>query len=158
MFIYPRIFRLPIKQLFSHSWPVVVYNFGQDRHTSQVGIKKMFQNTTAGNIAVLWTALSMLLEHYLKKHTLCIQMWNNQCGCKDLFFEIMVLVWCACKKCKIACSLQDYKKNALIDGWITNWYESASILTNAFVCHVFSTDELRQVVDHAVGQVMHKQL
>ena len=54
--------------------------------------------------------------------------------------------------------MQDYKKNALIDGWITNWYESASILTNAFVCHVFSTDELRQVVDHAVGQVMHKQL
>ena len=37
MCIYPRIFSLPIKQLvFTHSWPVVVYTFGQVQRTSQV--------------------------------------------------------------------------------------------------------------------------
>ena len=40
--------------LFSHSWPVVVYNFGQVQRTSQDERKtKCFKKTTVGNIAVL---------------------------------------------------------------------------------------------------------
>ena len=44
--------------LFSHSWPVVEYNFGQVQRTSQVERKnKMFKKTTTGDIAVFWTVL-----------------------------------------------------------------------------------------------------
>jgi len=46
--------------LFSHSWPVVVYNFGQVQRTSRVERKtKYSKKTMAGDIAVLWTALFM---------------------------------------------------------------------------------------------------
>ena len=49
--------------LFSHSLPVVEYNFGQVQHTSQVERKtKCSKKTTAGDLAVLWAAL-----FYLKK-------------------------------------------------------------------------------------------
>jgi len=44
--------------LFSHSGPVVVYNFGRVQRTSQVERKKnVLKKTTAGDIAVLLTAL-----------------------------------------------------------------------------------------------------
>ena len=44
--------------LFSHSWPVVGYTFGQVQRTSKVERKtKCSKKTTAGDIAVLWTAL-----------------------------------------------------------------------------------------------------
>ena len=47
--------------LFSHSWPVVVYNFGQLQRTSQVERKTKCSNkTTVGDIAVLWTALFII--------------------------------------------------------------------------------------------------
>ena len=48
--------------LFSHSWPVVVYNFGQVQCTSKVERKtKCSKKTTAGIIAVLWTALLIII-------------------------------------------------------------------------------------------------
>jgi len=44
--------------LFSHSWPVVVYNFGQVQGTSQDKRKtKCSKKTTARDTAVLWTSL-----------------------------------------------------------------------------------------------------
>ena len=43
--------------LFSHSWPVVVYNFGQVERKTKCSIKK----TTAGDIAVLKNDLFILL-------------------------------------------------------------------------------------------------
>ena len=44
--------------LFSHSWPVVVYNFGQVQHTSQVERNtKCSKKNNVGDIAFLWTAL-----------------------------------------------------------------------------------------------------
>ena len=47
--------------LFSHSWPVVVYDFGQVQRTSQVERKtKCSKKTMAGDIAILWTALLSL--------------------------------------------------------------------------------------------------
>jgi len=48
-----------IKQLvFSHSWPVVVYNFDQVQLTRQVREKQnVYTKTTSEDIVVLWTAL-----------------------------------------------------------------------------------------------------
>ena len=43
--------------LFSHSWPVVVYDFGQVQRTSQVERKTKCSKKTMRDIAVLWTAL-----------------------------------------------------------------------------------------------------
>jgi len=44
--------------LFPHSWSVVVYNVGQVQRRGQVERKtKCSTKTTAGDIAVLWTAL-----------------------------------------------------------------------------------------------------
>ena len=52
--------------LFSHSWPVVVYNSGQVQRISQVERKnKCSKKTTEGDIAVLWTALLLLLQSYI---------------------------------------------------------------------------------------------
>jgi len=52
--------------LFSHSLPVVVYNFGQVQRTSQVERKtKCLQKNNGGGIAVLWTALFSLNVVYL---------------------------------------------------------------------------------------------
>ena len=51
--------------LFSHSWPVVVHNSGQVQRISQVERKtKCSKKTTEGDIAVLWTALLLLLQSY----------------------------------------------------------------------------------------------
>ena len=56
--------------LFSHSWPVVVYTFGQVQHTSQVERKtKCSKKTTAWNITIVWTALLFI---NLENLTLCI--------------------------------------------------------------------------------------
>jgi len=46
---------------FSHSWPVVVYNFGQVQRTSQV--LNVYRKTTAGDIANLWIALNLALYY-----------------------------------------------------------------------------------------------
>ena len=44
--------------LFSHSWPVVVYNFGQVQFTVRLReTQNVLKKTTAGDIAVIWTAL-----------------------------------------------------------------------------------------------------
>ena len=56
--------------LFSHSWPEIVYNFGQVQRTSQVERKtKCSKKTTVGYIAVLWTAL---LYNYQFTYVTCI--------------------------------------------------------------------------------------
>ena len=48
--------------LFSHSWPGVVYNFGQVQRTSQVERKtKCSKKKTAGDIAVVGTAILVAL-------------------------------------------------------------------------------------------------
>jgi len=50
--------------LFSHSWPVVVYTFGQVQRTSQVERKTKCSKKTMArgeDLAVLWTALFILI-------------------------------------------------------------------------------------------------
>ena len=60
--------------LFSHSWPVVVYNFGQVQSTSQDERKtKCSKKITARDIAVLWTALLVWsLDHLRYGDTLLV--------------------------------------------------------------------------------------
>ena len=65
--------------LFSHSLPVVVYNFGKVQRTSQVERKtKCSKKTTVVDIAVLWTALFIL--HNTFSGTFLLRIFKDKSG------------------------------------------------------------------------------
>ena len=63
--------------LFSHSWSVVAYNFGQVLRTSQVTRKtKCTKKTRVGDKAVLWSALFRTKMIFT---TVLLHLWSLYC-------------------------------------------------------------------------------